>query len=312
MAAKVSQRKRTLGVVTPAEAVAEAGADGDDVLEGTAQRDTGDIVDHADAEVLGVKELDIGQGKFALVGAVADGGLRELVAGDCCERKNNVPSLAMLAPLRAAQGMPRASWMTSAKMLILLSRTSTPLIMEMAWALGEMLPLSDLQILRMNCRVSFLHAATTYLVRQHEDQKSRVARGLLDVRDGNNVLGELHVGEVLLVGVLLVDDVRQVLTVDLQVSIPLRARSTYLLLVDIHVHLALERVRVARSVVACRSASRIPTGYACTYPQSWQWRYPCAVLAACSLALDVPVARADNGDLLLLDSHDVGRGAMDS
>lgn len=45
--------------------------------------------------------------------------------------------------------------MTSAKMLILLSRTSTPLIMEMAWALGEMLPLSDLQILRMNCRVSF-------------------------------------------------------------------------------------------------------------------------------------------------------------
>lgn len=91
MAAKVSQRKRTLGVVTPAEAVAEAGADGDDVLEGTAQRDTGDIVDHADAEVLGVKELDVGQGKLALVGAVTDGGLREFVAGDCCERKTTYP-----------------------------------------------------------------------------------------------------------------------------------------------------------------------------------------------------------------------------
>lgn len=178
--------------------------------------------------------------------------------------------------------------------------------------IGRDVALERLADIKNELSCELLHAATTYLVRQHEDEKSRVARGLLDVRDGNNVLGELHVGEVLLVGVLLVDDVRQVLTVDLEVSIPLKARSTYLFLVDIHVHLALERVRVARGVVACRSASRIPTGYACTYPQSWQWRYPCAVLAACSLALDVPVARADNGDLLLLDSHDVGRGAMDS
>ena len=91
MAAKVSQWKRTLGVVTPAETIAEAGADGNDVLEGTAERDTGNIVDHADAEVVGVKELDVGQGKLALVGAVADGGLRELVAGDCCERKTTYP-----------------------------------------------------------------------------------------------------------------------------------------------------------------------------------------------------------------------------
>lgn len=87
MAAKVSQWKRTLGVVTPAETIAEAGADGNDILEGTAERDTSNIVDHADAEVVGVKELDVGQGKLALVGAVADGGLRELVAGDCCEQK---------------------------------------------------------------------------------------------------------------------------------------------------------------------------------------------------------------------------------
>lgn len=156
--------------------------------------------------------------------------------------------------------------------------------------LGRDVALERLADIKNELSCELLHAAKTYLVRQHEDQKSRVARGLLDVRDGNDVLGELHVGEVLLVGVLLVDDVRQVLTVDLEVSIPLRARSTYLLLVDVHVHLAFERVRVARSVVACRSVPRIPTGCACTYPQSWQWRYPCAVLAACSLALNVPVA----------------------
>ena len=52
-------------------------------------------------------------------------------------------------------------------------------------------------------------------MRQHENEKSRVLGSLLNARSSNDVLRESDVGKVLLVGMLLVDDLSQVLTVDL-------------------------------------------------------------------------------------------------
>lgn len=56
------------------------------------------------------------------------------------EKRPSATSEAMLAPLRAEQGMPRRFSMTSAKMWMSAPLTSTPLMSEMALAFGETWP----------------------------------------------------------------------------------------------------------------------------------------------------------------------------
>lgn len=100
--------------------------------------------------------------------------------------------------------------------------------------------------------VSQAHA--TNLVREHENEQRRVLRSFFDARRSDHVLRKRHIRQVFLVLVLLVDDLRQVLAVDLHgVShhfFFFWTARTYLFLVDIHVHPGLKHIRVASGVVS--------------------------------------------------------------
>lgn len=68
-------------VVAHPEAVDEAGGDGDDVLERTAQRHPFDVVDEGDPEVVRLEELP--EDLAVLLGTVPDRRLAEVAGRDC-------------------------------------------------------------------------------------------------------------------------------------------------------------------------------------------------------------------------------------
>lgn len=70
-----------LGVVTPAKTIAEASANGHNVLQGTTQADTGHVLNKTHAEVGRVEQLVPDLRGLATAGPVADRGLREFVTG---------------------------------------------------------------------------------------------------------------------------------------------------------------------------------------------------------------------------------------
>lgn len=115
--------------------------------------------------------------------------------------------------------------MTSAKMWMSAPLTSTPLMSEMALAFGEMWPemssstlsrtkgLGQLTTLDLVGKTS---SVSLTLVGHDEDDGGGVLDRLDNVGDGDDVVAQRNVGEVLDVDVLLVDDVGQLAAVDLR------------------------------------------------------------------------------------------------
>lgn len=214
-----------LGVVTPAETVDPAGSEGDDVLEGTGQRDTGNIAGDTDVEVRtvedGLPELVVDGGQFLGdgvqlgLGDVAGGVLvlkgRATFTGGLAILGGGVVGDGRLGPLLASNLVGDVG--TGESTTVDTQLVTNTLGEEVGTFLVDVdtLDAGDGTGVGGDLALDGLARADDELMGQVEDQDGAVLDGIDQIRVGDEVGGQLDAGQVLDVLVLRVDDLGQVL-----------------------------------------------------------------------------------------------------
>lgn len=187
----------SLGVIAELESIDQSTANGDNVLEGTAQFDTDDIRDNVDSEGWGVE--DIAEELAVSPVSVSDGGLAELLLGNLV---GNV-------------GTAENTGGDSEGFLDHVGDETETIGVDV-----DTLDQGDSLAVGGNPALELLANACDKLMGDNKDKHGGISASLQKVGAGNNVRRQLDAGKVFDVLMLGVNDLGQVLTVDFLLKDP--------------------------------------------------------------------------------------------
>ncbi|GIX66266.1 cell-cycle-associated protein kinase PRP4, putative [Babesia caballi] len=185
-----------LGVAAEAQTVAEAGGNGDGVLDGAEDLDGGDAGHAVDLEVGPVEELLEQQRKLLVLGIVANGGLAELLKGNVGGDVGAGEGQAGHTEL-ALNGVGEADDVTAGELNTLDKADEAGAGLQRT----ELLHLPD--------------GGVDELVRKDDREDVALLDALLHVRNSQQVGGQLDPGQVLLVLMVGVDDLAELAPLEL-------------------------------------------------------------------------------------------------